>query len=145
MYRCLPIWSLLYRYYNSNFFSKWFKNILRTFEGEIAQNLRTPSFNLKNVVLIKKNVYSNLISRVKNKKRFFCILKSFIKVLWFLFNLVYVDKRSVKKSESWAAHLSICWLFLSFYSNNMQNDKWKFDFRHVRCLFYHLETILIRF
>ena len=70
MYRCLPIcllplfqWSLLYRYYNSNFFSKWFKNILRTFEAEIAQNLRTPSFNLKNVVLIKKkNVYSQKMS-----------------------------------------------------------------------------------
>ena len=61
MYRCLPIyllplfkWWLLFRYYNSNFFSKWFKNILRTFEAEIAQNLRTPSFNLKNVVLIRK-------------------------------------------------------------------------------------------
>ena len=47
-------WSLLYGYYNSNFFSKWFKNILRTLEAEIAQNSRTPSFNLKNVVLIKK-------------------------------------------------------------------------------------------
>ena len=32
--------------------------MLRTFEAEIAENLRTSSFNLKNVVLIKKNVYA---------------------------------------------------------------------------------------
>ena len=34
----------------------WY-NILRKFEVEFAENLRMPSFNLKNVVLIKKNTY----------------------------------------------------------------------------------------
>ena len=33
--------------------------MLRTFEAEIAENLRTPSFNLKNVVLIKKRVHDS--------------------------------------------------------------------------------------
>ena len=33
-----------------------------------------------------------------------------------------IDKGSVKKSETWAVHLLIRWLFLLFYSNNMH--KW---------------------
>ena len=38
--------------------------MLRTFEAEIAENLRTSSFNLKNVVLIKKkNVYIKLVGK----------------------------------------------------------------------------------
>ena len=33
------------------------------------------------------------------------------------------SKGSVKKSESWAVHLLICWLFLLFYSNSMHKHK----------------------
>ena len=36
-----------------------------------------------------------------------------------------------KKSESWAVHLLICWLFLLFYSNNMH--KWWMKLWFLTC------------
>ena len=36
-----------------------------------------------------------------------------------------------KKSESWAVHLLICWLFLLFYSNNMH--KWWMKIWFLKC------------
>ena len=57
MYRCLQGFTTsisMNIIYDSNFLGKKFKSILRMLEAEIAQNLRMPSFNLENVVLIKK-------------------------------------------------------------------------------------------
>ena len=47
--------------------------MLRTFEAEIAENLRTSSFNLKNLVLIKKRrvkMFFDLLGTLEAQKWF---------------------------------------------------------------------------
>ena len=55
-------------------------------------------------------------------------------------SLAEIRGQSKKKSESWFVDCFCC-----FIQTICINGRWKFDFWHVRGLFYQVETILIHF